>query len=67
MADWEMEEEEQSRYVAQLKAEFDSCDTNGTGCLDKEELTALCHRLQLETHIPLLLATLLGPNHLGRV
>ncbi|XP_023677215.1 ninein-like protein isoform X8 [Paramormyrops kingsleyae] len=62
-----MEDEEQSHYVTQLKEEFDSCDTSGTGCLDKEELTALCHRLRLETHVPLLLATLLGPNQLGRV
>ncbi|XP_048863882.1 ninein-like protein isoform X2 [Brienomyrus brachyistius] len=67
VADWEMEDEEQSRYVIQLKEEFDSCDSSGTGCLNKEELTALCHKLRLETQVPLLLATLLGPNHLGRV
>ncbi|KAL6487264.1 hypothetical protein MHYP_G00038900 [Metynnis hypsauchen] len=62
-----MDEEEQNRYVAQLKEEFDSCDTTGTGYLDKEELTALCHRLSLEAHLPLLLDTLLGPQHYARV
>ncbi|XP_067242038.1 ninein-like protein isoform X3 [Chanodichthys erythropterus] len=58
-----MDEEEQNRYVAQLKSEFDSCDTTGTGYLDKEELTALCHKLSLDAHLPLLLDTLLGPQH----
>ncbi|XP_073729127.1 ninein-like protein isoform X1 [Misgurnus anguillicaudatus] len=62
-----MDEEEQSRYVAQLKAEFDSCDTTGTGYLDKEELTALCHKLSLDAHLPLLLDTLLGTQHYARV
>nr|XP_055026810.1 ninein-like protein isoform X3 [Misgurnus anguillicaudatus] len=62
-----MDDEEQSRYVAQLKAEFDSCDTTGTGYLDKEELTALCHKLSLDAHLPLLLDTLLGPQHYARV
>uniref|UniRef100_A0A672QUB7 Ninein-like protein n=1 Tax=Sinocyclocheilus grahami TaxID=75366 RepID=A0A672QUB7_SINGR len=62
-----MDEEEQNRYVAQLKAEFDSCDTTGTGYLDKQELTALCHKLSLDAHLPLLLDTLLGPQHYARV
>ncbi|XP_048060358.1 ninein-like protein isoform X4 [Megalobrama amblycephala] len=62
-----MDEEEQNRYVAQLKGEFDSCDTTGTGYLDKEELTALCHKLSLDAHLPLLLDTLLGPQHYARV
>ncbi|XP_010894560.2 ninein-like protein isoform X3 [Esox lucius] len=62
-----MDEEEQNRYVAQLKEEFDSCDTTGTGYLDKEELTALCHKLSLDAHLPLLLNTLLGPHHYVRV
>ncbi|XP_073690301.1 ninein-like protein isoform X3 [Garra rufa] len=62
-----MDEEEQNRYVAQLKAEFDSCDTTETGYLDKEELTALCHKLSLDAHLPLLLDTLLGPQHYARV
>ncbi|XP_051815998.1 ninein-like protein isoform X50 [Acanthochromis polyacanthus] len=52
--------EEHSRYVAQLKAEFDSCDTTETGFLDRDELTELCSRLQLDTHLDLLLDTLLG-------
>ncbi|XP_057198754.1 ninein-like protein isoform X2 [Triplophysa rosa] len=62
-----MDEEEQNRYVAQLKAEFDSCDTTGTGYLDKEELTALCHKLSLDAHLTLLLDTLLGPQHYARI
>ncbi|KAG7462591.1 hypothetical protein MATL_G00186420 [Megalops atlanticus] len=62
-----MDEEEQNRYVVQLKEEFDSCDTTGTGYLDKEELTALCHKLHLDAHLPLLLDTLLGPHHYARV
>ncbi|XP_066535234.1 ninein-like protein isoform X1 [Hoplias malabaricus] len=62
-----MDEEEQNRYVAQLKEEFDSCDTTGTGYLDKEELTVLCHKLSLDAHLPLLLDTLLGPQHYARV
>ncbi|KAF4105536.1 ninein-like protein isoform X1 [Onychostoma macrolepis] len=62
-----MDEEEQNRYVAQLKSEFDSCDTTGTGYLDKQELTALCHKLSLDAHLPLLLDTLLGPQHYARV
>ncbi|CAB1416018.1 unnamed protein product [Pleuronectes platessa] len=55
-----MEEAEQSRYVAQLKAEFDGCDTTASGFLDREELTALGRKLQLDAHLPLLLRTLLG-------
>ncbi|KAM6956677.1 ninein-like protein [Aplochiton taeniatus] len=62
-----MDEDEQNRYVAQLREEFDSCDTTGTGFLDKEELTALCNKLHLEAHLSLLLDTLLGPHHYARV
>ncbi|XP_064788323.1 ninein-like protein isoform X1 [Oncorhynchus masou masou] len=62
-----MDEEEQNRYVAQLKEEFDSCDTTGTGYLDKEDLSSLCHKLSLDAHLPLLLDTLLGPHHYARV
>ncbi|XP_046731392.1 ninein-like protein isoform X4 [Silurus meridionalis] len=62
-----MDEDEQNRYVTQLKEEFDSCDTTGTGYLDKEELTALCHKLSLDAHLPLLLDILLGPQHYARV
>ncbi|KAF7221490.1 transcript variant X4 [Nothobranchius furzeri] len=61
------EEEEHSRYVAQLKAEFDSCDTTATGFLDRDELTVLCRKLQLDAHLALLLDTLLGPQTYGRV
>ncbi|XP_017318965.1 ninein-like protein isoform X4 [Ictalurus punctatus] len=62
-----MDEDEQNRYVTQLKEEFDSCDTTGTGYLDKEELTELCHKLSLDAHLPLLLDILLGPRHYARV
>ncbi|XP_062319603.1 ninein-like protein isoform X3 [Osmerus eperlanus] len=62
-----MDEEEQNRYVAQLKEEFDSCDTTGTGYLDKEDLTVLCHKLHLDAHLPILLDTLLGPHHCARI
>ncbi|XP_034537548.1 ninein-like protein [Notolabrus celidotus] len=62
-----MEEAEHSRYVAQLKAEFDSCDTTATGFLDREELTTLCRKLQLDAHLPLLLDTLLGERTYARV
>ncbi|XP_047668756.1 ninein-like protein isoform X4 [Tachysurus fulvidraco] len=62
-----MDEDEQNRYVTQLKEEFDSCDTTGTGYLDKEELTALCHKLGLDAHLPLLLDILIGPQHYARV
>ncbi|TSK22814.1 Ninein-like protein [Bagarius yarrelli] len=62
-----MDEDEQNRYVTQLREEFDSCDTTGTGYLDKEELTALCQKLNLDAHLPLLLDILLGPQHYARV
>ncbi|KAM9847974.1 ninein-like protein [Aulostomus maculatus] len=62
-----MEEVEHSRYVAQLKAEFDSCDTTSTGFLDRDELTVLCRKLHLEAHLPLLLDSLLGDGHYARV
>ncbi|XP_073338292.1 ninein-like protein isoform X2 [Pagrus major] len=62
-----MEEAEHSRYVAQLRAEFDSCDTTATGFLDRDELTALCRKLQLDAHLPLLLDTLLGERPYARV
>lgn len=59
--------EEENRYTSQLKDVYDSCDTTGTGDLDKEELTELCHKLHLEGELPLLLETLLGNNHFARV
>lgn len=62
-----MEEAEHSRYVSQLRAEFDSCDTTATGFLDRDELTVLCRKLQLDAHLPLLLDTLLGQRTYGRV
>ncbi|XP_015271138.1 PREDICTED: ninein-like protein, partial [Gekko japonicus] len=60
-------EEEENKYESRLKDVYDSCDTTGTGYLDKEELTELCHKLHLERQLPLLLETLLGNNHLARV
>ncbi|KAJ6667042.1 hypothetical protein lerEdw1_019045 [Lerista edwardsae] len=59
--------EEEDKYVSQLKDVYDSCDTTGTGYLDKEELTELCRKLHLERQLPLLLETLLGNNHFARV
>ncbi|XP_062979940.1 ninein-like protein isoform X1 [Elgaria multicarinata webbii] len=60
-------DEEENKYVSQLKDVYDSCDTTGTGYLDKEELTELCHKLHLERQLPLLLETLLVNNHFARV
>ncbi|XP_061767436.1 ninein-like protein isoform X3 [Nerophis ophidion] len=62
-----MEKAEPSHYVAQLKAEFDSCDTTSRGFLDREEVTALCRKLQLDAHLPLLLDSLLGGGAYARV
>uniref|UniRef100_A0A3B5QIC3 Ninein-like n=1 Tax=Xiphophorus maculatus TaxID=8083 RepID=A0A3B5QIC3_XIPMA len=62
-----MEEAEPSRYVTQLRAEFDSCDSTATGFLDREELTELSRKLQLDAHLPLLLDMLLGERPHGRV
>ncbi|XP_039176790.1 ninein-like protein isoform X1 [Crotalus tigris] len=59
--------EEENRYTSQLKDVYDSCDATGTGYLDKEELTELCHKLHLERELPLLLETLLGNNQFTRV
>ncbi|XP_077438457.1 ninein-like protein isoform X5 [Vanacampus margaritifer] len=55
-----MEEAEQSGYVAQLKAEFDSCDTASSGFLGPQEVTALCRKLHLDAQLPLVLDSLLG-------
>uniref|UniRef100_A0A3P9PBE1 Ninein-like n=1 Tax=Poecilia reticulata TaxID=8081 RepID=A0A3P9PBE1_POERE len=62
-----MEGAEPSRYVTQLRAEFDGCDSTATGFLDREELTELSRKLQLDEHLPLLLDTLLGERPHGRV
>ncbi|XP_038164218.1 ninein-like protein isoform X2 [Cyprinodon tularosa] len=62
-----MDEAEHSRYVAQLRAEFDRCDTTATGFLDRDELTELFRRLQLDAHLELLLDALLGEHPYGRV
>ncbi|XP_068931651.1 ninein-like protein isoform X4 [Petaurus breviceps papuanus] len=62
-----MDEEEESKYVSQLKEVYSSCDTTGTGYLGKEDLTELCRKLHLERQLPLLLQTLLGNDHFARV
>ncbi|XP_075420305.1 ninein-like protein isoform X3 [Tenrec ecaudatus] len=59
--------EEESPYVLQLKDVYNSCDTTGTGYLDRLELTQLCHKLHLEKQLPSLLQTLLGGDHFARV
>ncbi|KAM9154345.1 ninein-like protein isoform 3-T3 [Pangshura tecta] len=62
-----MGEEAENKYVSQLKDVYNSCDTTGTGYLDKEELTELCRKLHLERQLPVLLQTLLGRNCFARV
>ncbi|KAK5854421.1 hypothetical protein PBY51_015492 [Eleginops maclovinus] len=58
---------EHSDYVSQLKLEFDSCDSTSSGFLDRDDLTELCRKLRLDTHLPLLLHTLLGERPYARV
>ncbi|XP_069806985.1 ninein isoform X2 [Dendropsophus ebraccatus] len=58
---------EQDQYEARLKELFDSFDTTGTGSLGQEELTDLCHMLQLEEVAPSLQQALLQDNLLGRI
>ncbi|XP_007451502.1 PREDICTED: ninein-like protein [Lipotes vexillifer] len=62
-----MDEEEDSHYVSQLRDVYSSCDTTGTGFLDREELTQLCLKLHLEKQLPVLLQTLLGNDLFARV
>ncbi|XP_063299779.1 ninein-like protein isoform X2 [Pelobates fuscus] len=62
-----MDQEEENKYVSQLQDVFNSCDTTGTGYLDKEELTDLCRKLHLDAQLPLLLQTLLGKDIFARV
>ncbi|XP_078090073.1 ninein isoform X2 [Mustelus asterias] len=62
-----MDEAEQDKYEARLKEVFDSFDTIGTGSLGREELTDLCHMLQLQEVAPVLLQTVLQGNLSGRV
>ncbi|XP_040188005.1 ninein isoform X2 [Rana temporaria] len=58
---------EQDQHEARLKELFDSFDTTGTGSLGQEELTDLCHMLQLEEVGPSLQQALLQDNPHGRV
>ncbi|XP_048456347.1 ninein [Rhincodon typus] len=62
-----MDEAEQDKYEARLKEVFDSFDTIGTGSLGREELTNLCHMLQLQEVAPVLLQSVLQGNLSGRV
>ncbi|XP_068088354.1 ninein-like protein isoform X5 [Hyperolius riggenbachi] len=62
-----MDKEVENKYVSQLQEVFSSCDTTGTGYLDKDELTDLCHKLHLDAQLSLLLKTLLGNDHSARV
>ncbi|XP_045218296.2 ninein-like protein isoform X17 [Macaca fascicularis] len=60
-------DEEENHYVSQLREVYSSCDTTGTGFLDRQELTQLCLKLHLEQQLPVLLQTLLGNDHFARV
>ncbi|XP_043368135.1 ninein-like protein isoform X2 [Dermochelys coriacea] len=62
-----MGEAAENKYVSQLQDVYNSCDTTGTGYLDKEELTELCRKLHLERQLPVLLQTLLGHDYFARV
>lgn len=62
-----MEDDDHGDYTSQLRAEFDSCDSSASGFLDRDELTALCQKLHLESHLQQLLDTLLGHRACGRV
>lgn len=42
------EVEDVDLYIAQLKDVFDSCDIYDRGYLSRDELLALCHKLQLD-------------------
>ncbi|XP_055994235.1 ninein-like protein [Sorex fumeus] len=58
---------EENHYVSQLRELYSSCDTTGTGFLDRDELTQLCLKLRVEAQLPLLLQTLLGGDRFARV
>ncbi|XP_053553612.1 ninein isoform X2 [Bombina bombina] len=62
-----MDQAEQDQYEARLMELFDSFDTTGTGSLGQEELTDLCHMLQLDEVAPSLQQALLQDNPHGRV
>ncbi|KAM5245523.1 ninein-like protein [Ctenodactylus gundi] len=62
-----MDEEEENPCVSWLRDICSSCDTTGTGFLDREELAHLCRKLHLEKQLPALLQTLLGKDPFARV
>lgn len=51
--------QEQDQYEERLKELFDSFDSDGVGSLCREELSALCQSLQLDSATPSLFQTLL--------
>lgn len=51
--------QEQDHYEERLKELFDSFDSDGVGSLCREELSALCQSLQLDSAAPNLFQTLL--------
>lgn len=61
------EDDDHGDYISQLRAEFDSCDASASGFLERDQLTALCHKLHLEAHLQPLLDALLGHGGGGRV
>ncbi len=59
--------DEHDVYVAQLQEVFDSCDKQGEGRLDSEELRILCGKLQLEDQADTLVQQLIGTDPKSRV
>lgn len=53
---------DESEYVAQLKEVFLSCDSSGTGKLNRRDLTELCEKLQLEDQADALIERLIGSS-----
>lgn len=54
--------QEQDHYEERLKDLFHSFDSDGVGSLCREELSALCQSLQLDSAAPNLFQTLLGDD-----
>ncbi|XP_028324310.1 ninein-like protein isoform X3 [Gouania willdenowi] len=49
----------EDEYEAQLRCEFESCDSALSGLLNRDDLKNLCRKLQLDTHTHTLVYTLL--------
>lgn len=54
------ESQEHSMYISQLKEVFDSCDVTGSQKLNRNELFALCEKLQLDDQSEYLVNELLA-------